>query len=317
MSDTAFDNDPVDATRAAVLGASGFIGSYLTLTMLHFGYVTHLLYNNRDPQFTSVRGKVITYRGSIEDEKALEDCFKDCEIVYHLVGLIAETRNKTFKAVVVDGTNKVVQAAKNAGVKKIIYLSALGVKPNSESLYFQTKHLAEQIVINSGLDYTIFRPSVVYGIGDKFINRIAELIKKLPVLPVTGDGLYRLQPVYVEELCAVMALAGKEDFTSREIYEIGGPQPLTYPEIVDIIKRILGIKRLNIHIPANLVRWAAALMEKIFNPAPITVDQIKMMRAGSTCDITKVEDAFNVKFSALEAQLSKYLRSPNGRGERV
>jgi len=316
MADRQEKNDS-HTMPTAILGASGFIGNYLTLTLLHLGYITHLLYNRKDPQFTSVRGKVVTFRGSIENEKALEECFESCETVYHLVGLIAQTKDKTFEKVVEGGTEKVVRAAQNAGVRKIIYLSALGTAPDSDSLYFQTKYRAEQTIINSGLDYTIFRPSIVYGAEDQFINRIASMIKRAPFLPVIGDGLYRLQPVYVEELCAVMASAASEDFTSRKIYEIGGPEQLTYLEIVDIIKRVLEIKRVNIHIPIGLVRLVAALMEKIIKRAPITTDQIKMMRAGSTCDATVAEKAFNVKFSALETQLSKYLRSPHGRSQRI
>jgi NADH dehydrogenase len=115
--------------------------------------------------------------------------------------------------------------------------------------------------------------------------------------------------VYVEEFCAVMAMASTKDFTSNKIYDIGGPQQLTYLEILDIIKQVLDVKRAKINIPLGPARMGAAIMEKIFKPSPLTVDQINMLGVGSTCDHTVVEKEFGVKFSSLESQLPKYLRN--------
>jgi NADH dehydrogenase len=133
------------------------------------------------------------------------------------------------------------------------------------------------------------------------------MIKWLPVIPVIGDGKYKLQPVYVEELCAVMALSSRERFTDGTTYEIGGPEQLTYNEIIDIIKRVLNKKRPVFHIPIWSARTAAAVMERVMKPAPLTRDQIKMLAAGSTCDHTRVEKEFGITFSRLETQLHKYL----------
>ncbi len=296
------------ALHVAVLGGSGFIGTYLVLDLLRMGHRINLLVNKTDPGFASPRGTIRIFNGSIENDITLAECLDGCKVVYHLVGLIAETRDKTFRKTVAEGTAKVVAVAKSKGVEKIIYLSALGTKENAESLYHQTKYEAERHVINSGLDYTIFRPSVVYGAQDKFINRIARMIRLSPLVPVIGDGLYKLQPVYVEELCAIIAITPQKSFASRRIYDIGGPQQLTYLEIVDIVKQLLGRRRGKVHVPLWVARSAAAIMEKLFQPAPLTADQLKMMRAGSTCDHTIVEKEFGVRFSPLEMQLQKYLR---------
>ena len=293
----------------AVLGGGGFIGTYLTLNLLRMGERLHLLSHKTDPGFVSPRGQLQTFRGSIEDEASLVRCFSGCDLLYHLVGIIAETRTKTFQKTVADGTARVVSAARSAGVKKIIYLSALGATSDADSLYFKTKGLAERHIITSGLQYTIFRPSIVYGKEDKFINKIATMVRRLPVLPVIGDGLFKLQPVYVEELCAVLAVAGRKDFTAGKTYDVGGPEQLTYIEILDIIQRVLGRRRLKMHMPMVLIRSAAAMLELVMKPAPLTRDMLKMMAAGSTCDHTVVEKDFGVKFSRLEAQLHGYLRS--------
>lgn len=293
--------------HVAVLGGSGFIGTQLTLNLLHMGYNLHLLINRTEPDYVSPRGQLNVYRGKIENKQALLECFQGCEIVYHLVGIIAETRDKTFQKTVADGTALVVEAAQEAGVKKIIYLSALGTAEDAPSLYHRSKWQAEEHVRRSGLDFTIFRPSVVYGPDDQFINMLAGMIRRVPVVPVIGDGQYRLQPVAVDELAAVMVMAAEKDFTSRKTYEIGGPRQLTYLEILDIIKQVLGVKRMNVYIPVWLARLAAAIMEKILRPAPLTTDQLNMMAAGSVCDQTEAEKEFGVEFSSLENKIVAYL----------
>ncbi|MEE9441226.1 MAG: complex I NDUFA9 subunit family protein [candidate division Zixibacteria bacterium] len=294
--------------KVAVLGGSGFIGSHLVLHLLQPGYSLNILFNKTRPDLISLRGRINIFEGNIDDVESLEKCFEGCDAVYHLVGIIAETRDKSFRKTVEMGTQNVVVAAKNSGISKIFYLSALGTSENSSSLYFQTKWAAEEAVRNSGLDYTIFRPSIVYGPEDDFINRIAKMVRYSPLIPVIGDGLYKFQPVYVEELCAVMALSSQRNFTSRQTYEIGGPERLTYLEILDIIKNIIGIKKYNIHLPMGLVKAAVRVLEKILKPVPITVDQLNMMTAGSTCDHAIVEKEFGAKFSSMEMQLPDYLR---------
>lgn len=294
--------------RIAVLGAGGFIGTYLALNLIQMGYRLSLLSHRKDPDFISPRGQIETHQGSIEDEKSLVNCFRACEMVYHLVGIIAETKTKTFQKTVADGTAKVVSAAKKTGVNKLFYLSALGAAENAETRYHQSKWQAEQHVTNSGLDYVIFRPSIVYGVEDKFINMIARMIRRSPLVPIIGDGKYKLQPVYVEELCAVMAMASKKESACGRIFDIGGPEQLTYLEIVDIIKRTLNLKRGTVHIPLALARMAAYILERILKPAPLTRDQLNMMQTGSICDQTVAEKEFGVRFSPLESQLQKYLR---------
>jgi len=303
-----FDSEFSATGKTAVLGSSGFIGAHLTLFLLQMGHRLSLLHHKADPDFISTRGQIDSIQGSINDKDALRRCFEGCKRVYHLVGIIAETKTKKFEQTVAEGTRSLTDAAREAGVKKIFYLSALGSSEDAATDYFRTKWEAERTVIESGLDYTIFRPSIVYGVRDKFINKLASMIKYSPVVPVIGDGKYRLQPVYVEELAAVMAHASSLEITDGKIYDVGGPEQLTYMEILDIIKRVLGRKRPTVHIPMSWARIAAAVMEKIIKPAPLTRDQIRMLEKESICDHTIVEKEFGVTFSRLELQLQKYLR---------
>ncbi len=310
MPDDAAENRSSESApgKIAVLGSSGFIGAHLTLFLLQMGYRLNLLHHRADPDYVSPRGRIEFIQGSINDKDALIRCFDGCTAVYHLVGIIAETRTKTFQQTVAEGTQTVIDAARAAGVDKIFYLSALGASDDAQMDYFRTKREAEQTVINSGLDYTIFRPSIVYGVRDKFINKLLSMIKFSPIVPVIGDGKYRLQPVYVEELAAVMAHASRMNRTNGKIYEVGGPEQLTYLEILDIIMRVLGRKRLIMRIPVSWAMAAAAILEMVIKPAPLTRDQIRMLEKESICDHTIVEKEFGVTFSRLEMQLQKYLR---------
>ena len=309
MSASLPENDSPFTQKIAVLGAGGFIGSSLVFYLMQLGYKLHILVNSTRPDITSIRGQVEMFNGSIEDEQSLRTCFEGCDAVYHLVGIIAETRQKTFEGTVAEGTRKVVAAAKVSGVKKIYYLSALGATKNSPSKYFRAKWAAERAIIDSGLDYTIFRPSIVYGQGDSFLNKLAKMIRLSPLIPVIGDGKYKLQPVFVEELCAIMADSTRREFSAHKIYEIGGPDQLTYLEILDILKTVLDIKKTNIHLPLPLMRLMAGILEFFMKPAPLTRDQLLMMAAGSICDQTIVEKEFGVAFSSLETQVPKYMET--------
>lgn len=307
MSHPAENSDTKTAPVVAVLGGSGFIGSSLVMKLLHIGARINLMTHQTDPDLLSPGGQLKIFKGEINDQKSLEKCLAGCGAVFHLVGIIAETREKTFQKTVLEGTEAVVQAARSVGVGKIIYLSALGTNPKAQSMYHRTKWGAEQLIIKSGLDYTIFRPSIVFGPGDQFINMIARMIRLAPILPIIGDGLYKFQPVFVEDLTTIMALSLSRAQSSEKLYEVGGPEALTYLEIVDILKQIMNIKRVHLHLPLWLMRLVATILEKILKPAPITVDQLIMMKADSTCDASFAENDFDMKFCSLEKQLPAYL----------
>ncbi len=312
MSDQQMANDHNNLNSnnippVAVLGGSGFIGSSLVMKLLHVGAKINLLTHHVEHDLVSPRGQLKFFEGDINNQESLEACFSGCAAVFHLVGIIAETKQNTFQKTVLEGTETVVRAAKKAGVGKVIYLSALGTNVKAQSKYHRSKYGAEQTIIKSGLDYTIFRPSVVFGPGDQFINMVAGMIRSLPLLPIIGDGLYKLQPVFLEDLTSVMVLSLSRTESSGKLYEVGGPEALTYLGIVDIIKQVLNKKRLHIHLPMGLMRLVASVLEKVLSPAPITVDQLKMMKAGSTCDHKIVEKQFGLKFTPLGKELPTYM----------
>ena len=293
--------------KVAVTGASGFVGSHLVDRLLRDGHeVTVLSHSQRGRVRLDERVRVVS--GSVEDPEALTALCAGNEVVFHLVGIIAETRTKTFEKTVVHATRTLVGAALRAKVLKVIYLSAIGASANSATKYYRSKFEAEQAIRLSGLNYTILRPSIIFGEGDGFVSMLTRMIRLLPFTPVIGSGRYRLQPVYVDDVTSALAQCVTMEETSTEIIDLAGPERLEYLEILHIIKRVLNKRRVNIHLPLMLMKMAAAVMEKILKPAPLTKDQLTMLVGESVGEIDKMRRLFGIEPVGFENGLSKYLR---------
>ena len=180
------------------------------------------------------------------------------EAVIHLVGIISEVGESTFENVHQRGTRNILAAAQQAGVRRFVHMSALGTRPNAASRYHQTKWAAEELVRHSGLDFTIFRPSLIYGPQDQFINLFARIIRLSPVVPLLGSPRARFQPVSVEAVAAAFVRSLGEPKSSGQTYDLCGPEALTLSEIVDQILAVLQRKRLKLQVPLGLARCQAA-----------------------------------------------------------
>ncbi len=246
--------------------------------------------------------------GSIDDIAVLGAAFAGAEAVWHLVGVIAETRTASFEGTVAQGTRNVVQACRSARVRWLGYLSAMGTSSDAPSRYHQAKFAAEQAIAESGLEFVILRPSVIYGPGDGFVSMLVSLIRRTPIVPVIGDGEYQLQPVFIEDVVAVASHALVCEAANGQRIDIGGPEKLEYLDILDIIMKALRLNRKVVHVPVGLVKPLVALMEKLSLPAPLTSDQLIMMQMGSTGDINRMKEIFDFSPTDLFTGLKKYLR---------
>ena len=269
--------------KIAVTGAFGFVGHHLVNSLLKENYsVTVVSHTNKD--ISRFESSVILKSAAVDDIDSLSEAFRGIDIIFHLVGIIAETRSKTFDKTVTRGTKNIVQAADKNKVK------------------------TEQFVINSNLQYVIFRPSIIYGKGDGFVSMLTQMMKFSPFLPVIGNGRYQMQPLYVDDLTAIMTNAVTLESAENKIFEIGGPQKLEYLEILCILKSVVKKKRMNFFLPKWLMIFTASVLEKIIKPAPITRDQILMMESGNTCDITEMKNLFSIEPISFEDGLKKYMR---------
>jgi NADH dehydrogenase len=268
-----------------VTGATGFVGRAVVHALRADGLRVRCLVRRGSEHDLRGLGAIERVEGDVLARQTLDEGIGGCDAVVHLVGIIREYRSRgiTFEHLHVDGTLNVLAAAADANVRRYLHMSALGTSATAQSLYHQTKWLAEEAVRASALPWTIFRPSVIYGKGDGFVSMLARMVEKLPVVPVIGEGRQRVQPVPVEQVAEGFRRAlGKPD-TVKQTYEVGGPEAVSIVELIDAIGRALGHNRVRkIHLPIRLMRALAAALQGI--PSfPLTTDQIRMLGVDNTC----------------------------------
>jgi NADH dehydrogenase len=232
-----------------------------------------------------------------------------CQAVVHLVGIIRErpTAGTTFEMVHTQGTINVLEAAMAAGVRRLLHMSALGSRPGARARYHQTKWAAEETVRASGLAWTIFRPSIIYGRGDEFVTMLARMVERSPVVPVIGSGRQRLQPVPVEHVAEGFARALALPATEKHVYEVGGPDQLTMVELLDAIGSALGHRRVRkAHVPLGFMRPVARILHRL--PGfPVTPDQLRMLEEDNVCDPAPFYGAFRLEPMPLATGLRRML----------
>ena len=275
-----------------VTGATGFVGRRVVQELqAHHHDVRCLVHTPGRERLFPDRSVEVHY-GSIFDRAALTEAFHHVDAVIHLVGIIRETRSTSFDQVHRQGLGNVIAVALEANIKHLIHVSAIGATNNPEYAYLSSKWRGEQELIGSGLPCTIFRPSVMFGEGDEFVNSLAGMLRSAPLMPIIGSGRNRFQPIAVEDVAKCLALAvGREDLKGRTI-ELGGPEQLSYNEMVSVVARTLAIRRLRIHVPVWMMYVAAAIMERLLPRAPITTDQLRMVSLRNVAEPDVVENTF-------------------------
>ncbi len=288
-------------------GATGFVGHEILKQLLAAGHSVRCLVRPGSEKKLPQGLGIEIHQGDATDPASLNGALNGCEAAIHLVGIIREypSRGITFQKLHVEATRNVVEAVKAQGVRRYLHMSANGTRPNAASPYHQTKWQAEEAVRASGLDWTIFRPSVIFGVGGEFVTMLADLMRKLPVIPVFGDGAYRMSPVAVENVAEGFVAALKLSETIGQTYHCGGPTSYRYLELLDLFGKALGKERVRkIHQPVGLIKPIVSLLESI--PAfPITSSQLTMLLEGNECDPRPWSETFDIKLVSFEDGLKK------------
>jgi NADH dehydrogenase len=266
-------------------GGTGYVGSHLLGRLRKRGEPVRVLVRDPAKHHHLETGNVGLAKGDVTNLESLHAAMQDVSTVIHLVAIIRERPGGiTFERINYGGTVNVVEAAKAAGVKRIIHQSALGARPDPRLPYFDTKYRAEQYVQASGLPFAILRPSVIFGQGDEFVNKLADLVRKplfvlpAPVVPVIGDGSTPFSPVWVGDFADAVAGILDHPELDGQVYELGGPRRITYERMIDEIMQVVGIKRAKLHVPAGLMRAPVLLMDRLLPNPPVTIEQLKMLR---------------------------------------
>ncbi|MHB8068848.1 MAG: complex I NDUFA9 subunit family protein [Desulfobaccales bacterium] len=294
--------------RILATGATGFVGRYVVRELLARGHEVRCLVRSGSEGKLAERERVEIASGDVLEAAAVATAAQGCDAVINLVGIIREFpgRGVTFERVHVRATENLVNAARDAGAKRFLQMSALGARPAPADPYHLTNFRADELVQKSGIPYTIFRPSVIYGPEDQSLNLFARQIKTLRMVPVVGNGLYQMQPVTVETVAKAFALALELPHTENRIYEVGGPEPLTFNAIIDTLALVLGCRVLKVHV----MIWSLRLLTGLFGRFPwfpLTTGQIRMLLEGNACDPTAFYQDFGLDAVSFREGLERYL----------
>lgn len=293
--------------KVLVTGGTGFVGNAVIESLNRHGYTPYALLRRGSEK--KLKHPAVELYGDVLDHVSLSKAMQGMYAVIHLVGIIREFPRKwvTFENMHTRASENVASAAAECGVKRLIHMSANGTRENAVSMYHITKCRGENAVTSKGLDYTIFRPSLIYGPQDTFINMLAEYMKKTPVFSYFGDGSYPMQPVYVQDVADCFVKAIDTPATIGKTYSLCGPDVVTYKGLLKMISGILGRNHLLLPVPEIFIRAAIGMLGKT-DWFPITKDQFIMLTEGNVCDDDSAFRVLGVERHRLEETVRSYLR---------
>lgn len=315
--------------KVLVTGGTGFVGTYVVNQLLGRGHAVAVL--ARDPGKTRNRYNrpVQAVSGNVLDPESLARAAAGRDAVVHLVGIIHEKGEQTFDRMHREATENVLAAAKAAGARRYVHMSAMGTSEDAPSEYGRTKAAGEKAVRASDRDWTIFRPSVVFGPGDGFVSLLAPIVRGNPgFIPVIGRGATRFQPVSAHDVARLFADALEKPETVGKAYEVGGPDVLTLNDIYREIAAAVGKPRKPlIHFPiwygrilARGFEWGAR--RGIFAAPPLTRDQLKSLSRDNAADVSDTVATFGGEWRRFRPGIYEYLADGrhdprSGTGEEV
>ncbi len=261
-----------------VTGGTGYVGSRMVQKLVETGKPVRVLARDPDAARAKLPAGVEAVRGDVTEPDTLPAALAGVDTVIHLVAIIRETGGRTFEEINYRGSVNMVEAAKAAGVRRYLQMSALGATPDPNFPYHDTKYRAEEKVRASGMDWTIFRPSIIYGPGDQFFRTLYGLARIPGPFPLPDGGVAKFQPVWLWDVVDAFVYSLDKPETTGETYEIGGPQVMSYKEMVGIMMDATGTRRPMLPLPIPLIQPIAFLFDKVLPNPPVTPEQLKMLQ---------------------------------------
>jgi len=298
-----------------VTGGTGFIGRALVRSLVQAGYSVRTLirpspYTPDLPHGVPIEVAV----SSLADERGLRAAMVGVDVVYHLAGVERGGAYTNLEQVDIRGTRAITDAAADAGVERIFFVSHLGDDRASAYPVIKAKGIAEEFIRRSGIDYTILRSAIVYGPQDGFTTGLVQLLHGLPyIFLVPGDGKTMLQPLWVEDLVTCLTWALDDETTRNETYELGGPEYFTFDQLMTLLMQAAGINRRLVHTRPPYVRWLTVFLEAIFPGLPSSVYWLDYLAINRTCALDTMPRIFNLMPSRMSQRLD-YLKSTTYQG---
>ncbi len=301
-----------------VTGASGFVGSHVVPALIDAGHRVVGLVRDEDAAAIVARRLTEAQRASLEtrigdvtEPATLPAAMAGIDAIVHLAAIPRDfDGGQSLRLVNTEGTRNVVHAAREAGVRRFVHQGALAVVDEPDLHYASSKARAMAIVRDSGLDWTILDPSLLFGPRDGFFNLIAGLVRMSPgVVPITGTGAARFQPLAIDDLArVVVAVLGDDETIGRE-YPLGGPRYWTYREIVEEVLAAMGKRRILVPMPVPVIRLVAGAAELVRLPFPVATDQLRQLKFDNIGPLDSVQSAFGFEPRAMEGGLEHVRQS--------
>lgn len=299
-----------------VFGGTGFIGTHTVRALARAGWriraaARHPRRGYKLLPFGDV-GQIQLARTDLGRPETVAAALEGATACVNLVGILHQSPGRGFKAVHLDGSTRIAQAAAARGIARFVQVSAIGADPRGKAIYARTKGLAEAAVVAEIPTATVLRPSVVFGPEDDFFNRFAAMAAISPALPLIGGGKTRFQPVYVGDLALAIAHAlDAEPGTAAGVYELGGPGTYSLKDLMQVVLHETGHKRLLVPVPgpiAALLGLAGDLQAMAFLPPVITSDQVRLLKSDNVVTAgARGLTALGVQPTAVESIVPTYL----------
>jgi uncharacterized protein YbjT (DUF2867 family) len=312
------------ATLITIYGGSGFIGRHVVRALAKTGARMRIAVRRPDLaghlQPLGGVGQISPVQANVRFPDSLLAPANGADAVINLVGILAQSGRQTFKAVQDEGARHVAEAARAAGARAFVQMSAIGADANSPSEYARTKEAGEAAVKQAFPDAVILRPSVVFGPEDDFFNRFAALARLSPALPLIGGGKTEFQPVFVGDVAraVIAALTGKAP--AGEVYELGGPEVLTMKQVMQRVLAYSMRKRMLVPLPFPLAKLQGAILQVLPNP-PLTLDQVRLLESDNVVSEAAKRDGRTLEGLgiaepvAVEAVVPDYLEQYRPKGQ--
>jgi uncharacterized protein YbjT (DUF2867 family) len=290
-----------------VTGGSGFVGGHVVHALRADGRDVRCLARDRRRGERLEAWGCELAEGDVTRPESLRAAADGCETVVHLVA-IRQGRPEAFQQIMVEGTRSLIAAAREAGVRRFVLMSALGTSAETKDVvpYYGAKWEMEQEVKAAGIPYVVFRPSFIFGKDGGILPTFAKLARLAPVTPIVGSGTQRIQPIWADDVGAYFSKAVDLGAATDGTFELGGPDAVTWNEFWERLKHVRGIRRPSVHVPIGLMKVNALVTERLPGNIPLTRDLLKMLEAGdNVVTDTRAAEIFALPLVALDEQLRR------------
>jgi uncharacterized protein YbjT (DUF2867 family) len=294
-----------------ITGATGYIGRHLVARLVAQGERPRCLVREiNSAKRILPADKVELVPGATTIPASLDAAVDGIDTIIHTAFLTADKKQSPgneYQKTNVQGTANLIKAAKKAGVKRIIEIGGLGTKPDKPGSYMQGRYLSEKMTKESGLDWTIIQPSVLFGKNAPFIKGLADLIRTAPIVPLIGGGKIMFQPIWVEDVVTVIIKVLEDpEHTTDRTYTIGGPAYYSFTQIIDILLLTMHKQRIKVPAPTPLVEIGAAIMEAVLPKPPLTKAAMTLFSFNNITDQKSVERDFGFTPMSFTAYMKEH-----------